>query len=110
MTTKRILQLIKKLGDLMQQMENIRETLSKSEFFEDLSSWGVVGIYYNCKIENGKLYTDKGELLSDDGNCMDEKIPYFVNQFTGYCEDDYYGTMFIRVGDLNTFVAVSYEC
>lgn len=110
MTTKKTLRLLKKMGDLMQQLANIKETLGKSEFFEELSSWGVVCIYYNCKIENGKLFTNKGELLSDDGRCMDEEIPYFVNQHTGYCGDDYYGTMFIRVGDLNTFVAVAYEC
>ena len=110
MTTNKTLRLLKKMGDLMQQLTNIKETLGKSEFFEDLSSWGVVGIYYNCKIKNGKLYTDKDELLSDDGRCMDEEIPYFVNQYTGYCGDYFYGTMFIRVGDLNTFVAVAYEC
>lgn len=110
MTTKKTLRLLKKMGDLMQQLANIKETLGKSEFFKELSSWGVVCIYYNCKIENGKLFTNKGELLSDDGRCMDEEIPYFVNQHTGYCGDDYYGTMFIRVDDLNTFVTVAYEC
>ncbi len=110
MTTNKTFRLLKKMGDLMKQLENIKETLGKSEFFEELSSWDVVGIYYNCKIENGKLFTDKNALLSDDGRCMDEEIPYFVNQHTGYVGDDYYGTMFIRVGDLNTFVAVAYEC
>jgi hypothetical protein len=110
MTANKTLRLLKKMGDLMRQLANIKETLGKSEFFEDLSEWGVVGIYYNCKIKNGKLYTDKDELLSDNGICMDEEIPYFVNQYTGYCGDDFYGTMFIRVGDLNTFVAVAYEC
>lgn len=110
MTTNKTLRLLKKMGDLMQQLANIKETLDKSEFFEDLLSWDVVGIYYNCKIKNGKLYTDTDELLSGDGRCMDEEIPYFVNQHTGYCEDNYYGTMFIRVGDLNTFVVVAYEC
>lgn len=110
MTTKKTLRLLKKMGGLMQQLTNIKETLGKGEFFEDLSSWDVVNIYYNCKIENGKLFTDKDELLSVDGRCMDEEIPYFVNQHTGYCDDDFYGTMFIRVGDLNTFVAVAYEC
>ena len=110
MTTNKILRLLKKMGDLMQQLTNIKETLEKSEIFEDLLSWDVVDIYYNCKIKNGKLYTDKDKLLSNDGRCMDEEIPYFVNQHTGYCEDDFYGTMYIRVGDLNTFVAVTYEC
>ena len=104
------MRLIKKLGDLTQQMMNIRETLNESGFFKDLSSWGVNGIYYNCKIKDGCLYTDKDELLSDDGGCMDEQIPYFVNQSTGYCGDDFYGTMYVRVGDLNTFVAIAYEC
>ncbi len=40
---------------------------------------------------------------------MDEEVPYFVNQLTGYLGDDYYGTLYIQVNkDFNTFVAVSY--
>ena len=53
MTTKKTLRLLKKMGDLVQQLTNIKEALGKSEFFEDLLSWDVVNIYYNCKIENG---------------------------------------------------------
>lgn len=110
MTTNKTLRLLKKMGNLMNQLTFIKEKLQENEFFEDLLSWGVVDIYYNCKIKDGKLYTDTDKLLSNDGKCMDEEIPYFVNQHTGYCGDDFYGTMFIRVDDLNTFVAVAYEC
>ena len=110
MTTKKTLRLLKKMGEFMKQLKNTEEILEKSEFFEGLSSWSVVEIYYNCKIENGKLFTDKNALLSAYGECMDEEIPYFANQYSGYCEDDYYGTMFIRVGNLNTFVEVAYTC
>lgn len=110
MATKRTLQRIKKLGDLTMQIVDIKRKLDKIDFFEDLDSWDVTGIYYNCKIKNGVLYSDKGELLSNYGECMDEEIPYFVNQNTGYICDNYYGTMYVRVADLNTFVAIEYSC
>lgn len=110
MTTKKTLRLIKKLGDSIEQMKNIQNALNESYFFEELMSWDVIGIYYNCKIVDGWLYSENGETLSNDGTCMDEEIPYFVNQHTGYCGDDYYGTLFVKVADPNTFVAINYEC
>lgn len=86
-----------------------RAKLEKHSFFEDLYDWDIKAIYKNCVIKDGKLYNEKGTILSKDGACMNESVPYFVNQSTGYCEDDYFGTMFVSVGN-GIFVAVSYSC
>lgn len=86
-----------------------RAKLNKRDFFGDLYSWEIEAIYYNCSIKDDCLFNEKGVLLSDDGGCMDEIIPYFVNQSTGYQEDDYYGTMYVSVGN-NVFVAITYSC
>ncbi len=87
----------------------VREKLNEHEFFGDMCNRDIEAIYDNYYIKEGYLYDEKGNLLSKDGRCMDEELPYFVNQTIGYCEDDYYGTAYINV-EGNTFVAVSYNC
>ena len=107
---KNTLKKIKSYARKEVELQALREKLDKHYLFEGLSHWGVTAIHQNCEIKDGKLYDHNGDLLSRDGGCMDEAIPYFVNQSTGYCGDDYYGTMFVKVDEQNTFVAISYEC
>lgn len=105
----KFLQQLLNYAELELNQKDEREKLNKHSFFEDLYEWDIKEIYKNCVIKDGKLYNEKGVMLSNDGGCMNESIPYFVNQSTGYCEDNYYGTMYICVGN-GTFVAVSYSC
>lgn len=106
-----ILGLIKELGELNAKRNLIREKLSKIYPFDECMDWDATGgVYAGCIVKGGSLYDSRGELLSKDGRCMDEEIPYFVNQHVGYCEDDYHGTMFIKVDNENTFVAIQYWC
>ena len=109
MTAKQTLKAIKKMGEHIEQINFLKEFLQNEDFFFGID-WAVVDIYRKCKIENGILYDFAWNALSDDGNCMDEEIPYFVNQYTGYCGDDYHGTMYVKVDDDNTFVAIHYDC
>ena len=88
---------------------NERAKISKHYFLSDLCTWEIEAIYENCTVKDGCLFNDKGVMLSHDGGCMNESIPYFVNQSTGYCEDDYYGTMYVCVSK-GTFVAIYYTC
>lgn len=110
MTPKQTLNKIKQLAKISKKLNTLKEKLSETEFFEDLLLWDIGGVFSNCEIKNGELYTSDGDYLSGDGRCMDEQIPYFVNQSTGYSGDDFYGTMYIKVDDNNTFVAVTYGC
>ncbi len=109
MTAKQTLKAIKKMGELIEELCSFKEKLRNEDFFCDIE-WCVLGIYRNCKIEDGVLYDSEGNDLSNDGNCMDEDIPYFVNQYTGYICDDYHGTMYVKVDDENTFVSIHYDC
>lgn len=109
MTAKQTLKAIKKMGEHIEQICFLKDYLRNEDFFFGIE-WSVVDIYRKCKIENGVLYDFKGNFLSNDGNCMDEDIPYFVNQYTGYCGDDFHGTMYVKVDDENTFVAIHYDC
>ena len=100
----------KKLLHMAELAEETRKLHEELKEWLDGMSWSPEEIYYNCTIKDGILYDSNGEELSHDGGCMDEKMPYFVNQSCGYCEDDYYGDMFYSVDDKGTFVKVSYEC
>ena len=111
MKNKTILNKIKKIAEYQMKIVQIKDTLQELELFDGCCYWDVDCIHYNCKIkDDGYLYTQNDVLLSRDGLCMDEPVPYFVNQYCGYHEDNFYGTMFIKVDDDNTFVAVRYEC
>lgn len=91
------------------EWRELEETLSEHYFFEHLD-WTLGEIHYNCEVREGCLYDSAGDLISQDDGCMDEEIPYFVNQTTGYLGDDYYGTMFVKLGDTNDFMEVTYYC
>ena len=65
---------------------------------------------FGITIDEGMLFDAEGALVSKDGGCMDEPLGYFVNQSTGYIEDEYFGKMFFPVDDKGTFVVVSYHC
>ena len=110
MDSNAVLNNIMKYAKLHKILRDYREVLQQHEFFEDLYSWEVEKIYRNCKVDNNTLYDKEGNILSSCGGCMNEKIPYFVNQSTGYLCDNYYGSMFVKVDNNNTFVEISYSC
>lgn len=113
MKTKILLKKIYTVALLQARIEKLKKEFRENDLFSVLSFFDIGEIYPNCTIkqkENGELYSANGDLLSSDGRCMNEEIPYFVNQATGYCGDDFYGTMFVKVDDKNTFVAISYKC
>lgn len=105
----KFLQQLLKYAKLDLRDKKERSKLNKYEFLSDQGLWDITTVYKGCKVENDTLYDSEGILLSDDGCCMNESIPYFVNQSTGYCEDDFYGTLFVQVAK-DTFVAVYYMC
>lgn len=56
-----------------------------------------------CKEKDGHLY-NKGHMLADSK--ADE---YYVNQSVGYCEDNFFGTLYFKTDVPGTFVAVWFE-
>lgn len=97
------------LAEITQEAEKLSHELYE-EWFSDFMDYRAGQILYSCTIDSEGLKNSAGELLSADGRCMDEPLPYFVNQSCGYCEDDFYGTMYVSVDDKGTFVAVDYQC
>lgn len=108
-TAKKALKTLLQLSRVHQKEEELKALVSEIDLFDDIE-WSYEATYTNCTIKDGVLYSESGNKLSTDGRCMSEDIPYFVNQHTGYCCDDFYGTMYIKVNDMNTFVAISFEC
>ena len=98
-----------RLAEITAEANEIYDYLKK-DWFEDMWGFGASKIYRGCTIDDEGLKDSNGDLLSGDGRCMDEPLGYFVNQWTGYCEDDYHGTMYVSVDDEGTFVAVDYDC
>ena len=104
----------KEAAQLRQGLEEEMEFENGNEFSDNplcgLDTWDIRGILTDCKVENGVLYNADGKLLSRDGRCMKDPFGYFVNQSVGYCEDDFYGTMFVDVDGKGTFVKIHYSC
>lgn len=60
---------------------------------------------------DGLTESEDGMKLLRDGHEIAEYSddPYFVNQWTGYCPDDYHGFMYFRTSIPGTYVKVYYE-
>lgn len=100
---------ILRLAKITQEAAELYAELKK-EHYDDLDNFGTGKIWRGCKIDDEGLKSAEGDILSRDGRCMDELLGYFVNQSCGYCEDDYFGTMFVSVDDNGTFVEINYSC
>ena len=58
-----------------------------------------------CTERKGHLYQDGGRL--DNYGLTDDN--YYCSQYTGYCEDDYYGTLYFKTNVPGQFVAVPFH-
>lgn len=83
-----------------------------AEEFDDMTYFKVEGFERNCVEQNCLLYDSNGNYLAEgskwDSTGMVDDL-YYVNQHSGYLEDDYYGTMYYKISD-KLFVKVSYSC
>ena len=59
-----------------------------------------------CKEKNGHLYKNGNQM--DNGGLVDDD--YYCDQHTGYCEDDYHGTLYFKTNVPGQFVAVPFSC
>lgn len=83
------------------QLEELSDYLSDGADLEHLN------VYTNCTVgEDGYLYSAIGHRLSHT-KLQDDLV--FVRQQVGFCEDDFYGTLYFPVDDSGTVIAVSYE-
>ena len=59
-----------------------------------------------CKEKNGHLYKNGCRLDNDDKGPVDDQ--YYCHQRQGYCEDDFYGTLYFKTNVPGQFVAVPF--
>lgn len=59
-----------------------------------------------CIEKDGHLYSNVGNRLDNSGLVDND---YYCCQFTGYLEDDYYGTIYFATDERDIFVAIPFE-
>lgn len=95
---------IKRVAGLNVRIERLSKIIAEKMDADGLdfrSAYFVDG----CKERNGHLYSN-GEQLDRDGLVDDL---YYCEQYTGYCEDDFYGTLYFKTNVPGQFVAVPFS-
>ena len=59
-----------------------------------------------CRVKGEYLYDKDGDRLNNCGLVDDL---YFCSQYTGYCEDDFYGTLYFKTDVAGQYVAVPFQ-
>lgn len=93
---------IKRIACLSAQINRLVYILA--ERFDD---YGID--WYSAELVSGLTVGERG--LYRGETCIAEWCDdYFVNQRTGYCEDDYYGHLYFRTDVPGQYVRVSFAC
>lgn len=94
---------LKKIAGLNDRIKNLAEIAGKKLDLEglDLQSAYLVS---GCKAKGDHLYKDGCRL----DNCGLTDDLYYCNQYTGYCEDDFYGTLYFKTAVPGQYVAVPF--
>lgn len=73
----------------------------------DADGLWLEGAYFidGCKEKNGHLFQNGCQL--DNSGLADDL--YYCDQHTGYCEDDYHGTLYFKTDVPGQFVAVTFD-
>ena len=95
---------LKKIAGANAKIERLAEKFSEKL---DIDGLAVAGAYLvnGCSEKNGHLYQN-GHRLDNHGLVDDD---YYCRQFTGYCGDDYYGTLYFKTNVPGQFVAIPFQ-
>lgn len=112
MTNKR--KILERLVWLVEAAKPVNEVIDQLEKLSDYFdrdtglSLEAISVQTGCVIRDNGLYDADGQKLAR-GKIQDDLV--FVNQHVGYCEDDFYGTMYFPLGDADgTVICIPYEC
>ena len=95
---------LKKIAGANAKIVRLAEKVSgklAAEGLDYASAYLITG----CSEKNGHLYQDGGRL--DNYGLVDDD--YYCRQYTGYCEDDYYGTLYFKTNVPGQFVAIPFH-
>ena len=95
---------IKKIAAANSKVKHLSDVLGEKIDIEGLNLFYAYFVD-GCKEKNGHLYKD-GHMLDRDGLVDDL---YYCEQYTGYCEDDFCGTLYFKTNVPGQFVAVPFE-
>lgn len=106
MRKMRVLPEIKKIAGAVDKIGRLAKQLEEKMDCEGLE-WFSACLLSGCKEYNGKLYDEHDFRLDNGGGIVDDL--YYCCQHTGYCEDDYYGTIYFKTNVPGQFVAVPFQ-
>ena len=93
-----------KIAELNEEIKRLCESVAEKI---DCDGYDLKCAYLveNCIEKNGHLYNEGGKL--DFQGVVDND--YYCRQYTGYCEDYYYGTLYFATNKKGVFVAVPFD-
>lgn len=94
---------VKKIAALNHKMQVLCEKLNEKIDCDGLNLTNAY-LISGCSEKNGHLYQD-GKKLDNSGPVDNE---YYCKQYTGVCEDDFYGTMYFKTDVPGQFIAVPF--
>lgn len=95
---------IKKIAGAVAKIERLITAVGKyldTDGLDFRSAYLIDG----CTEKNGHLYRN-GNRIDRDGLVDND---YYCTQYTGYCEDDYYGTVYFKTNVPGQFIAVPFS-
>lgn len=96
---------LKKIAGLNDKIERLEKTISEKYDADGLdlrSAYLVSG----CRAKGKHLYNKDGHRMD---NCGLTDDLYYCNQHTGYCGDDFYGTLYFKTDVPGQYVAVPFS-
>ena len=94
---------IKKIAGMNAARDRLNKILSDKIDCDGID-WSSAKLIDGCRERGGHLYQDGGRL--DNSGLVDGD--YYCDQHTGYCEDDYHGTLYFKTNVPGQFVSVPF--
>ena len=107
MTNKEFIKRIYHIAALEIKLKELYSKISENNMVSGCTNFNPYKILNNCREENNCLYDSDGIFLAS-GGLVDNL--YYCEQYGGYLEDDFYGTMYFKTNKQGQFIAVDYSC
>lgn len=95
---------LKKIATLNDKIERLAAAFEEKSSAEGLE-FRAATLITGCREKDGHLYQN-GVRLDNYGITDNE---YYCRQYTGYCEDDFYGTLYFKTDVPGQFVAIPFH-
>lgn len=94
---------LKKIAGLNDKIDRLAKIVGEKMDADGLDIRGAY-LISGCSAKGEHLYCDGHRL--DNCGLVDDL--YYCNQYTGYCEDDFYGTLYFKTDVPGQYVAVPF--